>query len=145
MRSAIAADIPLIIELERESPTAAHWSLGHYKALFSEAQRLRRAWVIESETTPAGFLIARRVVNEWEIENILVAPAARRRGLASQLMGTFLATARGERAEAVFLEVRDSNQPARALYEKLGFHKTGRRLGYYDNPREDALTYRLAL
>jgi len=40
------------------------------------------------------------------------------------------------------LEVRASNDPARLLYEKLGFQQAGRRPGYYRNPREDALILR---
>jgi ribosomal-protein-alanine N-acetyltransferase len=44
-------------------------------------------------------------------------------------------------ASKIFLEVRESNLPARRLYEKHGFHETGRRRGYYQNPAEDAILY----
>ena len=43
----------------------------------------------------------------------------------------------------IFLEVRESNTPAIALYESLGFEKIGVRKGYYDKPKEDAVIYRL--
>ena len=136
VRHATAIDIPLIMQLERDSPTAAHWSETHYNAIFSEGTRL--ALIIDD----VGFLIAHHIGSEWEIENILVAAEARRRGLASELMRTFLDTARQHNAESVFLEVRESNPPARAFYQKWGFQQTGRRANYYRNPDEDALTYR---
>jgi ribosomal-protein-alanine N-acetyltransferase len=129
------------MQLERQSATAAHWSETHYQALFAESPARRFAWMVDD----AGFLIAHHMASEWEIENILVASPERRRGLASELMRTFLDTARQHRAAAIFLEVRESNVPARAFYVKLGFQQSGRRPGYYHNLDEDALTYRLAL
>jgi ribosomal-protein-alanine N-acetyltransferase len=139
VRAAIAEDIPLIMQLERNAPTAAHWSEMHYNAIFAEGSRFS---LLIDET---GFLIAHHVAGEWEIENILVAADCRRRGLASQLMRDFLAIARQKNADAVFLEVRESNQAARAFYEKWGFRTSGRRANYYRTPDEDALTYRLTL
>jgi ribosomal-protein-alanine acetyltransferase len=139
VRPATAADIPLIMQLERDSPTAAHWSETHYKALFSEPTRV--ALIIDE----AGFLVAHHIDIEWEIENILVAANVRRHGLASELMRTFLATARQQNAEYIFLEVRESNHAAQAFYEKHGFQASGRRAHYYRGPDEDALTYRLDL
>ena len=52
-----------------------------------------------------------------------------------------MARARG--AKAVFLEVRESNQAARALYEKWAFLESGRRRRYYQEPDEDAILYRI--
>ena len=80
---------------------------------------------------------------EWEIENIAVAGPARRRGLGTRLLGELLDLARGRGADAVFLEVRESNHAARALYEKWAFLESGRRRGYYKDPEEDAILYRL--
>jgi len=80
---------------------------------------------------------------EWEIENIALAGPARRRGLGTRLLGEFLDLARAQGAEAVFLEVRESNRAARALYEKWSFMRSGRRQRYYKDPEEDAILYRL--
>jgi [ribosomal protein S18]-alanine N-acetyltransferase len=139
VRPATAADIPLIMQLERDSPTAAHWSETHYKSLFFGQPRC--ALIIDD----VGFLIAHHIDIEWEIENILVSASARRRGLASELMRSLLATARQQSAESIFLEVRESNYVARAFYEKHDFLPAGRRGYYYRTPDEDALTYRLDL
>jgi ribosomal-protein-alanine N-acetyltransferase len=88
--------------------------------------------------------VAHAVAGEWEIENIAVAGPARRRGLGTRLLGEFLKLAGGERASAVFLEVRESNRAARLLYEKWSFEESGRRSGYYTQPQEDAIVYRLS-
>lgn len=89
----------------------------------------------------AGFLVARYVPSEWELENIVVAPAIRRMGIGRQLIDTLLVQARQTNSIAVFLEVRESNTAARSLYKKLGFMETGRRKAYYSNPSEGAVLY----
>jgi ribosomal-protein-alanine N-acetyltransferase len=88
-------------------------------------------------------VIARVLGDEWEIENIAIAGTARRRGLGTRLLGELLDMARARGAAAIFLEVRESNQAARALYEKWAFLESGRRPIYYKNPPEDAILYRL--
>jgi [ribosomal protein S18]-alanine N-acetyltransferase len=145
VRPAISADIPGMMALEKQAVTASHWSHEQYGRLFSENVPMRVAFVVEEGSAIQGFLVGRAVEREWEIENIAVAGLARRRGLGSGLLGEFLALARERGAESVFLEVRESNRAARALYEKWGFVETGRRNGYYDEPREDAVVYRLSL
>jgi len=50
--------------------------------------------------------------------------------------------ARAKGAQSIFLEVRESNQAARSLYEKWAFVESGRRIRYYQNPQEDAIAYR---
>jgi ribosomal-protein-alanine N-acetyltransferase len=92
-----------------------------------------------------GFLIAHRLGLEWELENIVIDPAARRKGLGAQLLRELLARAREANSGSVFCEVRESNLAARALYEKLGFAETGRRKGYYSSPTEDAILCRCEL
>jgi ribosomal-protein-alanine N-acetyltransferase len=99
----------------------------------------------EPEHLLFGFLIASHLPPEWELENIVVAPAARRKGLATQLLEEFLARARETKSESVTLEVRESNQAARALYKKWAFEEIGRRPNYYASERQDAILYRLPL
>ena len=136
--------------LERQSSTATHWPESEYRqAIASEATTVRRlVLVAQSVSTEGirlilGFLVARRIGPEWELENIVIDPAARRRGLGKQLLEALLAEARETSSEAVFLEVRESNAAARALYISAGFQETGRRKSYYSNPPEDAILYRL--
>ena len=145
IRRATPDDIPAMMALERHAVTAAHWHRENYASLFAAVGPDRLPLVIETEAGFQGFLVARSVGPEWEIENIAIAGPARRHGLGTRLVGEFLEQARANGAEAVFLEVRESNLPARALYEKWAFIEDGRRKSYYSDPQEDAILYRLPL
>lgn len=142
IRPAISADVPALITLEKCAVTAAHWSTEQYEAIFSNPAVSRVALVLEHESRIEAFLIARAAEREWEIENLAVAGAARRRGHGTRLLGEFLDMVRSQDARAVFLEVRESNVAARRLYEKWAFVESGVRRRYYRNPEEDAVTYR---
>jgi ribosomal-protein-alanine N-acetyltransferase len=140
-----------MMNLERQSPAAAHWSRRQYEDLFIAAENQkseRTAWVVEVEDETAkalAFLVAHQIDAEWELENIVVAESARLRGVGARLLNELLAYARAARGRAVFLEVRESNHRARALYRKAGFAETGSRKNYYVNPPEDAILYHLSL
>ena len=149
IRPATSADLPAMMALEKHAATAAHWSVDQYDALYQSASPDRIALILqegkqEEEAQVQGFIIARVVGVEWEIENIAIAGPARRRGLGASLLGELLALARAQGAESVFLEVRESNRAARALYEKCSFTESGRRKKYYKDPEEDAVLYRIA-
>lgn len=144
-----------MIALERATPNAAHWTEEQYRALFSTGEREWREVVLVAEgrldgasaegrsgDTRLGFLAARRVDPEWELENIVVAASACRMGIGKRLLGALLAEAAKTNNAAVFLEVRESNVAARALYGKAGFRESGRRKSYYKDPLEDAILYR---
>ncbi len=140
---ATVADLPAMMALEKRAATAAHWSAEQYEALFRASDPGRVALILWEASELQGFVIVRVVGKEWEIENIAVAGPARRRGLGTRLLGELLDSARAKDAAAVFLEVRESNQAARALYEKWAFRESGRRPRYYKDPAEDAILYRL--
>ena len=141
LRPATLDDVPTLMTLEKHHVTAAHWSAEQYQAVFSPSQISRIALVIEDEDAIQGFLMARGVGSEWELENIAIADPARRRGRGTRLLGEFLNTAQSRGATAVFLEVRESNSAARCLYEKLAFRESGRRANYYHHPEEAAIIY----
>lgn len=141
IRAAVIGDLPGMMALERQAATAAHWSATQYQDLFHNSGRVA---LVMQEAGLEGFVIARVVDQEWEIENMVIAAPARRRGLGTRLLGELLDLARAQNAAALFLEVRESNQAARALYEKSAFVESGRRRGYYRDPQEDAILYRLA-
>ena len=143
IRAATVADLPAMMALEKRAATAAHWSAEQYEALFRASDPDRVALIMREDSDLQGFVIARVLGEEWEIENIAVAGPARRRGLGTRLLCELLDSARAKDAAAVFLEVRESNQAARALYEKWAFRESGRRPRYYKHPAEDAILYRL--
>lgn len=142
VRPAKIEDIPMLMAIEREAATAAHWQEAqHRKALEPGAVPERVSLVIEEEAV-LGFIVAQVLGDEWEIENVAVTAQAQRRGLGSHLVKELLELARGRGAHAVFLEVRESNQAAQGLYRKWGFAPAGRRKSYYADPPEDALLFR---
>ena len=127
--------------LEQQTETAAHWAEREYDALFAAEAPLRIALVATSEADAGrviGFVIARCATAEWEIENVVVAPEKRNRGVGIKIIRELQLQAQSAGATSVLLEVRESNLAARRLYEKLGFSQQGRR-NYYRDPEEDAL------
>jgi [ribosomal protein S18]-alanine N-acetyltransferase len=155
IRTAIAADIRVMLAVERACPTAGHFSEAQYRELIEQSAQVetrgqwRLALVIEenpeANSQIAGFLIGRILDNEWEIENVVIAAASQKRGFGSALVNEFLNRARHNGASRVYLEVRESNSAARRLYEKCKFVETGRRNHYYCNPVENAILYSLGL
>lgn len=149
IRLATVADIPGLMNLDRQCGTAAHWTQQQYVQLFTSDDRLLAVAEANPNTESVspisgeilGFLVAHHVAPEWELENIVVAPQVRGKGLGKRLLDTLFAAARNTNSSTVFLEVRESNVAARTLYERAGFEETGRRKSYYGNPQEDAILY----
>ncbi|MBI5190928.1 MAG: ribosomal protein S18-alanine N-acetyltransferase [Nitrospirae bacterium] len=90
-----------------------------------------------------GFIIFWVLYDEMHILNLAVSPAARRQGVGLALAAESLRFARRRGCRTADLEVRESNDAAIQLYEKLGFAAVGRRRGYYESPVEDAVLMRL--
>ena len=86
-----------------------------------------------------GSVWVQTVLDEGYIGNVAVRPAYRRRGLADALLNALHGLGRERGLSFLTLEVRAGNAPAIALYEKNGYTRVGRRPGYYDHPKEDAI------
>ena len=101
--------------------------------------------VAEAEESGAivGYVVALEAADEGEILNLAVAPAGRRSGLGRALVERILEALTASGVRQVYLEVRESNAPARALYAAHGFKEAGRRKQYYRRPVEDAIVLRL--
>jgi [ribosomal protein S18]-alanine N-acetyltransferase len=83
--------------------------------------------------TMIGFILSRMAAGEAEILSVAIAPRQRGRGLARPLLDLHLRRLAGLGTRAVFLEVDESNAPARALYRRAGFRDVGRRQSYYQS------------
>lgn len=142
VRPATIADIQMLMSIEQGSPTAAHWNEEQYRKSLQPNGVPERVSLVIEEGDVKGFIVAQVLGDEWEIENIVVAASAQRRGLGSELVKELLNRARDRGARAIFLEVRESNRAARELYTRSGFVEAGRRRSYYANPPEDALLFR---
>jgi ribosomal-protein-alanine acetyltransferase len=153
VRQGSADDVSRILDMERESATAAHWSRQQYEGMLetSDPKSAERVVLIAGDETAdveseiVGFLVARRVDVEWELENIVVANDMRRGGTGRLLLTELITLARAAGGCAIFLEVRESNQDARAFYRRMGFEEAGVRSGYYASPAENAILYRREL
>jgi len=93
----------------------------------------------------AGYVIAQDAADEGEILNLAVASARLRGGIGRALVEQVLAALAELGARQVYLEVRESNGAARALYASLRFEEVGRRSRYYRRPVEDAIVLRAAI
>ena len=97
--------------------------------------------VAEQSGALVGYVCAYTVCRESDVLTVAVAPSARRGGIGRALCEALI-DALGGKSDVIFLEVRESNAPARALYASMGFAETGKRRGYYQDPREDAILYK---
>lgn len=86
-----------------------------------------------------GYVVALVMSDEGEIADLAVHPASRRNRVGALLLERAEEEAVRCGVRAMFLEVRDSNEAALALYRSRGFEVVGRRRGYYRLPVEDAL------
>lgn len=131
IRAARRADVPRIAAIEAVVFGSDAWAADEF--------RTSQCLVAEAGGKIEGYLVSRRIApGEREILNLAVRPDRRRRGIALQLLQRELSRA----ATFWYLEVRESNTAARALYASAGFRMVGRRPDYYDHPREAAVIMR---
>ena len=95
--------------------------------------------------TLVGYVGAYTVLDEMQITNVAVSPNARRQGIGRKLIDALTEEAKINSLASVTLEVRASNLPARALYEKHGFTVVGTRKNFYTHPTEDGILMTLYL
>ena len=113
------------------------------RSIASELDNKLAFWLVATEgETVAGYIGSQTVMEETDMMNVAVHPDFRRQGIAEALVSGLVEHLKAMGSHCLTLEVRASNAPAIALYEKLGFAEIGRRKNYYRNPREDALILR---
>ena len=113
------------------------------RSIASELDNKLAFWLVAVEgETVAGYIGSQTVMEETDMMNVAVHPDFRRQGIAEALVSGLVEHLKAMGSHCLTLEVRASNAPAIALYEKLGFAEIGRRKNYYRNPREDALILR---
>ena len=134
----MTGDIPFIAKLEKEIFSMPQSEKELLKMLDSESNILL---VAKCDGECAGYIGAYTVCRESDIVTVATKPDFRRKGVAKELLRELFEELSGD-SDALFLEVRESNTAARALYESLGFSEVGTRRGYYKSPSEDAVLYK---
>lgn len=116
------------------------WSVN---SIASELENPLSLWVVAMDGDAlAGYVGSQSVMGWADMMNLAVDPDYRRQGIAERLIQELICRLKEDQVTCLTLEVRVSNHPAIALYEKTGFAEVGRRPGYYHNPKEDALILR---
>lgn len=132
------ADLDGVLEIEDASfnnPTTREWYEGELKR-----PEVCYIYVLRTEERAvAAFCAFWLIAEQAHINNLAVWPELRERGLGTRLLQAIIAEAGRLGAELIMLEVRQSNEPARRLYERSGFSQHSIRKNYYTNPVEDAL------
>ena len=139
IRNMTAADVHQVAQLEKVC-FPDPWS---ERSVSSELTNPLSLWLVALEDDKlAGYVGSQTVMGETDMMNIAVDPEFRRRGIAEKLVDALVAELKARGSHCLTLEVRASNDAAKALYGKLGFCQVGLRKNYYRNPKEDALIMR---
>ena len=131
--------VAAVAELEKLC-FSAPWSENSVR---SELTNPLSLWLVAVEDDRVlGYIGSQTVLDEADMMNVAVSPEARQKGVGQALVTSLAERLKAKAVRCLTLEVRASNVPAKALYQKLGFVQVGRRPNYYRNPREDALILR---
>jgi ribosomal-protein-alanine N-acetyltransferase len=135
LRRLTYADLPNVMAIERRT-FGTPWSLAMFVLEVSKPSGIHLAAMVDERIR--GYVICSRYDTVWHVMNVAVDPDARRMGVATSLLEGLLERI-DEPEPRLTLEVRQSNAPAIALYERLGFRAAGLRRRYYQDNGEDAL------
>ena len=129
-------DVAAVAVLEAEN-FSRPWSFDAFLKTLSDENYI----VIIAKDADAllGYCVLLCTGEEADITNVCTAPSARGKGVATKMMTALMEAGKDRGVTEFFLEVRESNTPARALYTKLGFEEIGLRKNYYEEPREHAV------
>ena len=138
-----AADLDTVVAIEQD--VYPHpWTRGNFRDSLAAGYQ---CWVAECGGEIAGYCVVAIAADEAHLLNMSVAAPWQRRGVGREVLGFVLRLAREARAARILLEVRPSNEAARALYAAAGFAVIGTRRDYYpaSDGREDAVVLQLEL
>ena len=142
-RRMIEGDLDAVVAIEHD--VHAHpWTRGNFADSIESGHH---CWVVEHRSEIVAYGIVTVAAGEAHLLNLSVGRQWQRRGLGSHLTRFLIGLVREHGAQALFLEVRPSNAPARALYRRSGFAEVGRRRDYYPagDGREDAVVMEVNL
>lgn len=130
-----AADVDAVAALEALA-FSTPWQADTFRTLLERPGA--ELHVLDADGELAGYAVLWCILDQGELANIAIREQDRGLGLGGVLLDHVLEVASGRGVRSLFLEVRESNAAAAALYESRGFREIGRRKDYYERPREDA-------
>ena len=150
LRPMTVNDTAAVAELEATTYTGSAHTPWSERAFYEDLTQPGRSWwVAHDQGTIIGFAGGLLAGADFEVEEVVVAAERRREGIAARLVSRVAYDAQMLGASSLSLEVDEKNEPARALYERLGLAEEGRRPGYYpaagQEPAHDALILRAPL
>ena len=136
IRQMTEEDVAAVAALEAEN-FSRPWSFDAFSKTLSDENYI----VMIAKATDAllGYCVLLCTGEEADITNVCTAPEARGKGVAMDMLAVLMDVGRARGVTEFFLEVRESNVPARRLYTKLGFEEIGLRKNYYEEPKEHAV------
>lgn len=138
VREATELDVDSVSQIEQAS-FSDPWPRSGFEPLLRAPRCLFVVADCGAGEPVAGYSIVRWVEDEAELLNIAVSDRARGKGIGGELLDYVVQALEERGIRHIFLEVRDSNAAARALYQSRGFRELSRRTGYYRRPTEDAI------
>ena len=112
-------------------------------AIIKELTNPLSLWLVAREDDiVAGYVGSQSVMGEADMMNLAVHPDYRRKGIGAALVSRLIESLKSNDIYSLTLEVRASNEPAKSLYNGMGFEQVGCRPNYYTAPKEDALILR---
>ena len=140
-------DLPTILEIQAKNPQAARWIDADYLRLATEPGGMVLVAELETMTPPKvlGFAAFQRLIDEAELLNIAVDPDHQHQGIGRALLEEARSRLLKVGTKRLFLEVRQSNKSALALYYSVGFGLHSQRKDYYRDPPEDAYVLAMEL
>lgn len=142
-RAMTVRDLDAVVAVEQRAYSHP-WSRGNFTDSLA-AGYLAEIWLRDDKLL--GYFVAMTGVDELHLLNITVVPEQQGQGHGRTMMAALQQHALAFGAASLWLEVRESNHRARALYRRLGFAEVGLRRGYYPAAvrREDAVVMSLVL
>ena len=129
-------DVAAVAALEAEN-FSRPWSYDAFFKTLSDENYI--VMIAKKEDAFLGYCVLLCTGEEADITNVCTAPKARGKGVATGMLTALMEAGKSRGVTEFFLEVRESNAPARSLYTKLGFEEIGLRKNYYEEPKEHAV------
>lgn len=142
IRKMTLEDVPSVIDLDQKS-FSLPWPERSFRFELS-ANPASRCWVAEFDGKIVGMIVVWLIIDEAHVATLATHPDFRRQGIGTKILSHALLNMMEEGARSSFLEVRESNMSAQAMYRKFGYEESGRRPHYYKDNNEDAILMNLA-